>query len=591
MCGIFIVIAKKKILNKSKCMRSVRVLYNRGPDILKYNFYNKKKLFISNTVLSITGQPINSKQLNLSSNKRFVVSFNGEIYNYKHLLNKFLKKNLLNKDFTDTQVLANLHDVLEKDKIPKLLNGMFAYSVYDNKDKSLVFYNDPQGEKSAYYFSDENYFIISSTIEAILKFIKKNSINFATLKKYFYTRHYMPLENTSFKNIKLIRNGCKLNYDIKKNIFSITSYDSPFNWVSKKKYNFFKSLKEREVIKYFEKSLVKQLKLMIPKIDFGCVSSGGIDSTLQSVLISKILKPKINLAINHVGKDKILDSISNFNNYLNPPITIINLDAKTYIKNILESYKITSSPLHTHDLGGRLEVAKTFKNNNCKVFFSADGCDELFGGQQLYYRLFYKLKNYKKNISPYSTANNLETLEQDEKITEYKNLLQEYWLKINNQYNFLKLKERNIQSSLFLDYFIQSVNVANRSNDLISSNYSIEPRNVYIQKNILKIIINLPLKYKINFKNNVKNLQQKYLLKKIFARHLSKKLIFKKEGFSGFPNSMSKFLKKSNFLMIEKLLDIDINKHNYYYDKKNYKRDRDWKIINVSLFLKEFNKK
>jgi len=222
MCGIFIVIAKKKILNKSKCMRSVRVLYNRGPDILKYNFYNKKKLFISNTVLSITGQSINSKQLNLSSNKRFVVSFNGEIYNYKHLLNKFLKKNLLNKDFTDTQVLANLHDVLEKDKIPKLLNGMFAYSVYDNKDKSLVFYNDPQGEKSAYYFSDENYFIISSTLEAILKFIKKNSINFATLKKYFYTRHYMPLENTSFKNIKLIRNGCKLNYDIKKNIFSIT---------------------------------------------------------------------------------------------------------------------------------------------------------------------------------------------------------------------------------------------------------------------------------------------------------------------------------------------------------------------------------
>ena len=54
---------------------------------------------------------------------------------------------------------------------------------------------------------------------------------------------------------------------------------------------------------------------------------------------------------------------------------------------------------------------------------------------------------------------------------------------------------------------------------------------------------------------------------------------------------MSKFLKKSNFLMIEKLLDIDINKHNHYYDKKNYKRDRDWKIINVSLFLKEFNKK
>lgn len=591
MCGIFIVIAKKKILNKSKCMRSVRLLYNRGPDILKYNFYNKRKLFISNTVLSITGQPINSKELNLSFSKRFVVSFNGEIYNYKNLSSKFLKKKLLDKDITDTHVLANLHDVLEKDKIPKLLNGMFAYSVYDINDRSLVFYNDPQGEKSAYYFNDENYFIISSTIEAILKFIKKNSINFITLKEYFHTRHYMPLENTSFNNIKLIRSGCKLNYDIKKNNFSITSYDNPFNWVSKKRYNFFKSLKEGEVIKYFEKSLVNQLKLMIPKIDFGCIASGGIDSTLQSVLIGKISKPKINLAINHVGKDKILNSIYNFNNYLDPPITVINLKEKMYMKNILESYKITSSPLHTHDLGGRLEVAKTFKNNNCKVFFSADGCDELFGGQQLYYKLFYKLKNYKKNVSPYSTANNLKVFTKDEKIIDYKNLLQKYWLKINNKYNFLRLKERSIQSSLFLDYFIQSVNVANRSNDLISSNYSVEPRNVYIQKNILKIIINLPLKYKINFKNNVKKFQQKYLLKKIFTKNLSKKLIFKKEGFSGFPNSISKFLKKSNFLKIEKLLDIDINNSSNYYDKKNYARDRDWKLINVSLFLKEFYKK
>ena len=78
----------------------------------------------------------------------------------------------------------------------------------------------------------------------------------------------------------------------------------------------------------------------------------------------------------------------------------------------------------------------------------------------------------------------------------------------------MKKKERNIQSSLFLDYFIQSTNVANRSNDLISSNYSIEARNAYIQKNILKIIINLPLEYKINFKVE-KLMKQKFLLKKI----------------------------------------------------------------------------
>ena len=51
-------------------------------------------------------------------------------------------------------------------------------------------------------------------------------------------------------------------------------------------------------------------------------------------------------------------------------------------------------------------LAKKFKEMKCKVFFSADGCDELFGGQQLYWKLFYKNKNDKKNISPYSSINN-----------------------------------------------------------------------------------------------------------------------------------------------------------------------------------------
>jgi len=399
----------------------------------------------------------------------------------------------------------------------------------------------------------------------------------------------MPLEDTSFKNIKLISNGCRLDFDISTNNFSIINYDSPYNWVSKKKYDFFKSLKEKQVVDYLEKALVKQLKLMIPKVNFGCIASGGIDSTLQARLISCISEPKINLTINHIGKDKIINSISNFNSYLSPAISVKNLSKKQYVQNILKSYRITSSPLHTHDLGGRLEIAKIFKKRKCKVFFSADGCDELFGGQQLYYKLFSKLKKYKHNISPYSSMKNFNFSNRDKFLYKYSNQLKKYWLKINKKYNFLGLKEKNIQSSLFLDYFIQSINVANRSNDLISCNYSIEPRNVYIQKSILKIIINLPLKYKINFKFPDKILKQKFLLKKIFTKNLNKKLIFKKEGFSGFPSSLYKYLTNKSYLRMEKFLgrDIIINKYNYY-DKKNYKRDLNWKLINVNLFLNKF---
>ena len=68
-------------------------------------------------------------------------------------------------------------------------------------------------------------------------------------------------------------------------------------------------------------------------------------------------------------------------------------------------------------------------------------------------------------------------------------------------------------------------------------NHAIEPRNVFIQKEILKNIINLPAKYKIN-KNNNNLFQLKPMLKKIFLKYYSKDLIFEKQGFSGYPNEL-----------------------------------------------------
>jgi asparagine synthase (glutamine-hydrolysing) len=593
MCGIFIVISKNKKLNKQTCINSAKNLYNRGPDILKYNFFFDKKLFISNTVLSITGLTKKNKNLYRSKSKNYAISFNGEIYNYQNLNKSYLNNKLSFDNLTDTEVLVNLYDSVSHNRIPKLLNGMFAYAIYDIKEDKVAIYSDAQGEKSVYYFNDKNYFIISSTIDSILKFIKKYEINTSTLKKYFCTRHFMPLTTTCFKNINLLSNGKKLEFNLKNNNFKIYTYDSPRSWISKKKYEFYKSLTEDEMINYFEKALIKQLSLMIPKVNFGCIASGGIDSTLQAKLISNISKPKINLSINHLGKDKIISNKNYFDKYLYPKISVKKLSESKYTKNVLEAYKIVSSPLHTHDLGGRVEIAKQFKKNNCRVFFSADGCDELFGGQQLYYKLFLRnKKTYKKNYSPYTSVNYNKIFYTDFDIISYKLFLERNWYDVYKKYSFLKKKERNIQSSLFLDYFVQSINVSNRSNDLISCNYSIEPRNVFIQKTILKIIINLPIKYKINFRAK-KKMIQKYLLKKLFAKYYNENLIFKKEGFSGFPESLSKKLKDKDLLFVKNLLYIKENifsKNSKYYDKKNYQRDINWKLINSGIFLKNYIK-
>jgi len=89
MCGIYLELKKNKISNQN-ILRACNNIFLRGPDKLLKDQFLEKKLFIANSVLSITGKvKKNRKNLFFSKSKRYVISFNGEIFNYKSLNNKF----------------------------------------------------------------------------------------------------------------------------------------------------------------------------------------------------------------------------------------------------------------------------------------------------------------------------------------------------------------------------------------------------------------------------------------------------------------------------------------------------------------------
>lgn len=578
MCGVLVIYNKKnEKLNRERCFNAAKSLFNRGPDRFRSNFFRQSTLFISNTVLSITGPSFGDSNLEKAKSDDYVISFNGEIYNYRDLNNDYniFKKN----NFSDTKVLVNLYDKLDHNLIPTKLNGMFSYVIFDKKKESLKIINDTQGEKNLYYYNDNNFFIISSTIDAILKFIGKYSINSSPIFNYFSTRHFMPFEETCFNSLKLFPNSLNGEFCLKKNLIKFNNYDDPKNWISEKKYHELDSMKEEDVIDYFENELKKQLKFMIPNKNFGCIVSGGIDSSLQSSLIQKFSKPKIYLTIDHGPKDPIMKKIQDFNKYFNSEIKKIPLNKKIYKNLSTKCYEIISSPMQTHDLPGRLLLSEFFKKNKCKVFFSADGCDELFGGQQAYLKAFKKKYDYTKNYSPYSSILKLGFYKKN-KLNKLNNFLKKNWNLVLKKYSFINsAREINIQSSLYMDYFYQGINVANRSNDLITCENSVEPRNVYIQKNILKIILNLPLKYKFNEKEKNKKFRQKYILKKIFSRNLTKNLIFPKSGFSGHPNSIKNFKSFGKNNILNSVIKMKI---------KKYSKDVEWKVINSENFLNQY---
>ena len=581
MCGIFTVIPKKnKKINLSKCISSLNKLKRRGPDWSFHKVINN--VFFGQTVLSMTGNEKKNISNHISRSQNFFLNYNGEIYNYKSLKKEFTK-DIFSNNLSDTNILINLFDIKKYTEINKLLDGMYAYVVSDKKRKKIYISRDPQGEKSLFKFENRENIIISSEIEPILNYTNYKDIDTDVLSTYFNSRHFIQFEKTIYKDIKIIEPGDLIEIDLNKlttrkiNNLSIRSY------VSEKQFTRNLNRSEDDLLDELDHLIKKNLLEMIPeKRSFASVVSGGIDSSLVSAYLDEISDPKKFFSINHVNKDYISNKIYKFNKYFSKKITSIRVHEKKYLENLEISTKICSGPINSHDFVGKLILAEETKKNNCKAIFGGDGADELFGGYETYIQ---NIKNRKKNYSNYTKILNHDFFDKNKEFKYFENKLKNNWNKSLESYDFVKNNvEKNRLAMMLIDSAVQLPSVGLRGSDLMSMYYSVESRSLFLRKEIVKFSLNLPLKYKIDFSNKKKVLT-KVLLKKLFVKKFEKKLLFRKQGFSGFPNEVGKYLGLYKNFKIHK-----------YFSRLHYKSIKDisstfkWKIFNTEFFIKFYEK-
>ena len=455
-------------------------------------------------------------------------------------------------------------------KALKNIDGMYAFITYDKINKKFFFVTDPQGEKRFFIYSKNDLLIISSTIKAIKTYLSNVEINTQKSKEYFFTRHMLFFKDTFYKDILLSMPGT-IN-EISNNKVKSKFHYNCLNFINKNKYFLLKKMKNEEIIRYFDNLFLKQIKTMIPERNFGSIVSGGVDSSLISYYLKSISKPRIFAGIDHIGKDKVIKKTHLFEKKLKSKIDIIKLNSKKYFQNLNKVYNNLEFPFLTHDYISRHLISKFFREKKCKVFFSGDGADEIFGGYFLYSKVKWKLN---KNSSPYSSVN--------KKFNSHtSNQIDLLWKKAFKRFSaFVKPLEASMQASLFTDYFVQGVSVANIGTDILSGENSIETRNPFIQKKILENAINLPIKYKINLRSKDKNMICKPLLKEIFVNKFGSKLLFPKQGFSGFPNE------SLNFFQNKLLIKFKNFKKNLKSNSQN--RSTEWKILNLFLVNEYLN--
>ncbi|OIN97239.1 asparagine synthase (glutamine-hydrolyzing) [Candidatus Desantisbacteria bacterium CG1_02_38_46] len=281
MCGI----AGRINLDKSPVSielleKMATIMAHRGPD--DQGIYLEKNVGLSHRRLSIIDLSSAGHQPMANEDKSIVIVHNGEVYNYLEIRKELEKKSYRFKSNTDTEVILRSYEEWGKDCLLKF-NGMFAFCIWDKRNKELFLARDRYGIKPLYYYFQNNKFIFASEIKAILQNpeVKAKVDKFALLE--YFTFQNIFSERTLFENMKLLPPGnyIKLKAETPSNFRQERWWDYDFREPEL-------ALSEEEYIeelnRLFKQAVKRQL---IADVPIGSYLSGGIDSAAITSLAVK----------------------------------------------------------------------------------------------------------------------------------------------------------------------------------------------------------------------------------------------------------------------------------------------------------------
>ncbi len=298
MCGISgcVIRDSSEVSSKSKSM--LEALRHRGPDGNGY-WSDSDNVLLCHTRLAIQDLSEAGKQPMVSSSQRYVITFNGEIYNFQEL-----KKELLNLGHTfcsrtDTEVILTAIDEWGIFVTLKRLKGMFAFAVWDKFVKSLTLARDILGEKPLYYGWSREGFLFGSELKALKSISAGFELNELIIPD-FLTLGYVPTPFTIYANLYKLTPGTFITFNDNQ-FMKMPGGFSPMvdqGETSPKPYwavkDQIKSKNElivepQEVVYRIEETLMNSIRhQLISDVPVGAFLSGGIDSSLVVALMQKV---------------------------------------------------------------------------------------------------------------------------------------------------------------------------------------------------------------------------------------------------------------------------------------------------------------
>ena len=566
MCGIAgIINFDKKKVEVSQLKKMNAFMSNRGPDAEGY--WQDKNIGCSHKRLSIIDISDKGLQPMLNKGKTAVITYNGEIYNFKSLRNLLQKAGYHFYSDTDTEVILNGYLYWGIDKLLEQLDGMFAFVIYDLKKQIAFACRDRFGQKPLYYLSNSDQFIFASDIKAIKSVSKTLNLNYNSLD-YYLSELSVPQPLSIWEEINQVQEA----HYIKINLQQFKTIEKKYWDLDFSKKN---KLSETENIKIVENKLITAIeKRLVGDVEIGTFLSSGIDSGLITALLSSKLNKRVKsftagFDYNEYNEIPLARELAN---KYNTQHTEINIQADI-INTIEESIDFFGEPFADSSCIPSFLLSKEIKKK-LKVVLSGDGGDETFGGYHDYkwasqadnYLQKYPSKLLRSPIKItnqvlnkiITTNDNYGHIEAYIKMPDYLKLYRnmgfspvEKSLLYNNNAKYVngnftseflkKLWRKNAKGNYTDSIFSTSIHSRLLNDYLVkvdrtSMANGLEVRSPFLDKDLVEFAVSIPNGIKL--KHNT----EKYLLKKLGQKYIDENIFNRKKQGFGIP--LNHWLKK-----------------------------------------------
>jgi asparagine synthase (glutamine-hydrolysing) len=376
MCSIFGFIASQQPLDEPLLQGLSSLMKHRGED--SHGFYANQSVFLAHNRLAIQTLTAAGNQPMWTADKRYVLVYNGEIYNHISLRLKLKQPCTSN---SDTETLLYLLVEYGAAILPEL-NGIFSFALLDTHTGKLLLARDVLGVKPLYYQQTANYFIFASELKSILQhpdFI--SVINQEALRNYLLFT-YNPALTTLYENVLVFPAGCFAELDTLAT--QQTIYPQQYIALTPSPKPAF--TEEKVFLNRLEEKLLHAVEQqLLAEVPIGLMLSGGLDSS-AILALARTVKPDLHLpCYTIVQPDLQQEGFKNdlsyarlvakqFGQTLEEVPGIVGLKDFALIAQYLEEPCVDVAPIYVY------RMAALAKQNGIKVLLSGAGADELWGG-------------------------------------------------------------------------------------------------------------------------------------------------------------------------------------------------------------------